>query len=166
MLGFRTFLNGACSDNGFFAVPHRRDNAIPVSGVTLNDDGLRDSARRPNQDRFFAVSSELLDGGETSKRPVCIILKIPNRPRPWVIRGLKPPTPQTPFFVRPRPTFGKESGFFQPSFPNVHEREPLMSYASARDFDRMHSLDEFCALIGCRKTKAYDLIRNKKAPRR
>jgi excisionase family DNA binding protein len=37
-----------------------------------------------------------------------------------------------------------------------------MSYAPARDFDRMHSLDEFCALIGCRKTKAYDLIRNKK----
>jgi len=37
-----------------------------------------------------------------------------------------------------------------------------MSYALDRDFDRMHTLDDFCALIGCRKTKAYDLIRDKK----
>lgn len=37
-----------------------------------------------------------------------------------------------------------------------------MSYALTRDFDRLHSLDEFCTLIGCRKSKAYDLIRNQK----
>jgi excisionase family DNA binding protein len=37
-----------------------------------------------------------------------------------------------------------------------------MSYAFTRDFDRMHSLDDFCALIGCRKSKAYELIRDGK----
>jgi excisionase family DNA binding protein len=37
-----------------------------------------------------------------------------------------------------------------------------MNYALTRDFDRLHSLDDFCTLIGCRKSKAYDLIRNQK----
>jgi excisionase family DNA binding protein len=37
-----------------------------------------------------------------------------------------------------------------------------MSHAFTRDFDRMHSLDEFCTLIGCKKTKVYDLIKSGK----
>jgi hypothetical protein len=37
-----------------------------------------------------------------------------------------------------------------------------MTYALTRDFDTMHSLDEFCIRFGCRKTKAYDLIKSGK----
>jgi excisionase family DNA binding protein len=37
-----------------------------------------------------------------------------------------------------------------------------MSHAFTTDFDRMHSLDEFCDLIGCKKTKVYDLIKSGK----
>jgi excisionase family DNA binding protein len=37
-----------------------------------------------------------------------------------------------------------------------------MSYALTRDFDTMHSLDEFCVRFGCKKTKAYDLIKSGK----
>ena len=37
-----------------------------------------------------------------------------------------------------------------------------MTHALTSDFDRMHSLDDFCDLIGCKKTKAYDLIKSGK----
>jgi excisionase family DNA binding protein len=37
-----------------------------------------------------------------------------------------------------------------------------MSHAFTSDFDRTHSLDDFCDLIGCRKTKVYELIKSGK----
>jgi excisionase family DNA binding protein len=57
-----------------------------------------------------------------------------------------------------------ERAFFATSFSERTRKKGklFMSHAFTSDFDRMHSLDEFCDLIGCKKTKVYDLIKSGK----